>query len=57
MHYSCSPNTAPGIPLTSGYCRPTMPALSVQEQLGVDPISKLAEAVNRLAAALEGVRE
>lgn len=30
-----------------------IPALSIQEQMGVDPTSKLADAITRLAAAIE----
>lgn len=30
---------------------------SVQEQMGVDPVSKLAAAIDRLAAALEGQKQ
>jgi hypothetical protein len=34
--------------------RPWTAAPSIQEQLGIDPVSKLATAIERLAAAIEG---
>jgi hypothetical protein len=37
--------------------RPGAKMPTIQEQLGIDPISKLAAAIERLAAALEGNRD
>jgi hypothetical protein len=53
---SIDPNSPFGIP-TPPATTTTMKALSAQEQMGVDPISKLAKAVDRLAGAIEDYNE
>lgn len=49
--YICKP------PLHYEYRNYAPRPLSIQEQLGTDPVSRLAAAIERLAEALEGVRD